>query len=82
MARTRIAVLGAGKLGETLIRGLLQAELVRATQHVIHHEVIQVIAIEVNKINSHRSIRSAAKRFARDQLKMAPAIEQDLRLRH
>ena len=31
MARTRIAVLGAGKLGETLIRGLLQAELVRAS---------------------------------------------------
>ncbi len=30
MARTRIAVLGAGKLGETLIRGLLQADMVRA----------------------------------------------------
>lgn len=30
MARPRIAVLGAGKLGETLIRGLLQAGQVRA----------------------------------------------------
>ncbi len=30
MARLRIAVLGAGKLGETLVRGLIAAELVRA----------------------------------------------------
>ncbi len=35
MSRTRIAVVGAGKLGETLVRGLLRARRVRAAEIVV-----------------------------------------------